>query len=68
MSTDLLSGNVISLMPEFKPSPIELWLVCPSRQSITPAVRLLRDTFKEKSAGIFNQLIRKGILDDSMLA
>ena len=67
MSTDLLSGNVISLMPEFKPTPTELWLICPSRQSITPAVRLLRDTFKEKSIGILNQLIDKGILEDSVL-
>jgi DNA-binding transcriptional LysR family regulator len=31
MSTDLLSGNVISLMSEFKPTPTELWLICPSR-------------------------------------
>lgn len=67
MSADLLSGNVISLMPEFKPTPTELWLVCPSRQSITPAVRLLRDSFKEKSATILNQLIDKGILEDDIL-
>ena len=46
----------------------ELWLVCPSRQSITPAVRLLRDTFREKSTGILNQLIEKGLLDDSVLS
>ena len=68
MSTDLLSGNVISIMPEFKPTPTELWLICPSRQSITPAVRLLRDTFREKSMGILNELIEKGVLDDSVLA
>ncbi|NNF95356.1 MAG: LysR family transcriptional regulator [Halobacteria archaeon] len=68
MATDLLSGNVVSLMPEFKPTPTELWLIFPSRQSITPAVRLLRDTLKEKTAGILRQLIEKGILDDSVLA
>ena len=67
MSADLLSGKVVSVMPEFKPRPTELWLICPSRQSITPAVRLLRDTFREKSTGILNQLIEKGILDDSVL-
>jgi len=65
MSTDLLSGKIVNVLPEFKPRPTELWLVCPSRQSITPAVRLLRDTFKEKSKAILNQLIEKGILDDS---
>jgi DNA-binding transcriptional LysR family regulator len=67
MSADLLSGKVISVMPEFKPRSTELWLICPSRQLITPAVRLLRDTFKKKSSAILNQLIEKGILDDSVL-
>lgn len=67
MSADLLSGKVVNLMPEYKPTATELWLICPSRQSITPAVRLLRDTFKEKCKDILNQLIAKGILDDSVL-
>ncbi len=68
MSADLLSGNVVSVMPEFKPRATELWIICPSRQSITPAVRLLRDTFKKKSTGILNQLIEKGLLAESVLA
>jgi DNA-binding transcriptional LysR family regulator len=67
MSTDLLSGNVISLMSKFKPTPTELWITCPSRQLTAPAVRILRDIFKKKSIGILNQLIDKGILDDSVL-
>lgn len=67
MSADLLSGKVINVMPEFKPRSTELWLICPSRQSITPAVRLLRDTLKEKCTGILNQLIDKGILHDNVL-
>jgi len=67
MSADLLSGTLVSVVPEFKPRSTELWLICPSRQSITPAVRLLRDTFKEKSTGILHQLIEKGFLDDSVL-
>lgn len=67
MSADLLSGRVIDVMPEFKPKSTELWLICPSRQSITPAVRLLRDAFREKSTDILKQLIEKGFLDDSAL-
>lgn len=67
MSMDLLSGKVISLMPEFKPTPTELWLIFPSKQSITPAARLLRDTFTERCVHILNKLIEKGILDDSEL-
>jgi len=65
MSTDLLSGKVVNVMPEFKPRSTELWLICPSRQSITPAVRLLRDMLKVKSTAILNQLIEQGILNDS---
>jgi DNA-binding transcriptional LysR family regulator len=62
MSADLLSGKIVSVMPEFKPRATELWLVCPSRQSITPAVRLLRDSFKEKCAGILKQLVGERVL------
>ncbi|MFT5698265.1 MAG: DNA-binding transcriptional LysR family regulator [Desulforhopalus sp.] len=67
MSTDLLAGNVVSVMPEFKPTPTELWLICPSKQLITPAVRLLRDTFKKKCSNILKQLIEQGLLEDSVL-
>lgn len=67
MSTDLLSGNVITLIPEFKPTPTELWLVCPSRQLITPAARLLRDSFKKKCTAVLNRLHEKGIVNDNDL-
>lgn len=67
MSTDLLSGNVISIMSEFKPTSTELWLIFPSRQLITPAVRLLRDTIKKKCIDILTQMIENGILDRNVL-
>ena len=59
MSADLLSAKVVSVMPGFKPRATELWLVCPSRQSITPVVRLLRDTFREKCAGVLGRLVNE---------
>jgi DNA-binding transcriptional LysR family regulator len=68
MSAELISGKVVNVMPEFKPRATELWLVCPSRQSITPAVRLLRNTFREKTKAILHQLIEKEILDNSVLS
>lgn len=67
MSADLISAKVVSIMPGFKPRATELWLVCPSRQSITPAVRLLRDTFKEKCVGVLERLVDGGVLDGSAL-
>lgn len=56
MSADLLAGRVISVMPEFKAKATELWLICPSRQSITPAVRLLRDNLTVKCSELLAQL------------
>lgn len=65
ISADLLSGRLISVMPEFTPRATELWIICPSRQSITPAVRLLRDTFKQKCENILKQLVKNGFLPAS---
>jgi DNA-binding transcriptional LysR family regulator len=65
MAADLLSGKLVTVMPEFKPRSTELWLICPSRQSITPAVRLLRDAFREESKAVLQQLIDKGIISSS---
>jgi len=67
MSDDLLSGKVVNVMPDFTPRPTELWLICPSRQSITPAVRLLRDMLQKRCKETLQQLIDKGLLDDSVL-
>ncbi|MFT5720598.1 MAG: DNA-binding transcriptional LysR family regulator [Motiliproteus sp.] len=68
ISTDLLAGRVVNVMPAFKPRSTELWLIFPSRQSITPAARLLRTLLKDKSTEILKQLIEAGILDASVLA
>ena len=68
MSNDLLSGRVVSVMPKFKPRSTELWLVCPSRQSITPAVRLLRDQFRQRSSGVLAELVAAEILDQDLLS
>ncbi|CAM4168921.1 LysR family transcriptional regulator [Vibrio neonatus] len=67
MADDLLQGNVINVLPNYKPTPTELWLVCPSRQSITPTVRLLRDYFRQKTHTVLEDLVVKHILDNSVL-
>lgn len=66
MSNDLLSGALVNVMPEFAPTSTELWLVCPSRQTITPAIRLLRDAIREKSLGILRNLTTQGFLTSSV--
>lgn len=62
MSEDLLSRKVVNVMQGFSPRSTELWLVCPSRQSITPAVRLLRDLIKQKAASVLERLNMNGVL------
>jgi len=68
ISNDLLSGKVVNVMPEFSPRVTELWLVCPSRQSITPAVRALRDHVREKSHLILSELTKQGLLDPARIS
>lgn len=68
MSADLLAGNVVNVMPDFKPRTTELWLICPSRQLITPAARLLRDTLKKKCTDVLKQLVERGFLNEGALA
>ncbi|WP_444902495.1 LysR substrate-binding domain-containing protein [Microbulbifer sp. SSSA007] len=64
MSSDLLDGKVVPLMANYLPKSTELWLVCPGRQTITPAVRIIRDTIREKCIGILLQLVSKKILSE----
>lgn len=61
ISDDLLSGKLVNVMPEYKPVSTELWLLFPSRQLITPAARLLRDSIKDKCGGILRQLRDHGV-------
>ena len=68
VASHLLSGELVNVLPDFHPTTTELWIICPSRQSITPAVRLLRDTFRTKCQAILQQLVNKGILTSEVLA
>ena len=60
---DILNGRLVTLLPGYHPKPTQLWLICPSRQSITPAVRLLRDMLKARCAEYLAQLEKAGALN-----
>ena len=62
VSKDIISRRLVRVLPEFTPRATELWLICPSRQSITPAVRLLRDKLREKCADILQSLLEEGVI------
>jgi DNA-binding transcriptional LysR family regulator len=68
IADDLLNDRVVTVMQDYQHVNGELWLICPSRQSITPAVRLLRDACRAKSHAILQQLVKKGIIDKSVLS
>ncbi|OBT14763.1 LysR family transcriptional regulator [Vibrio sp. UCD-FRSSP16_10] len=67
MADDLLNGRVINVLPDYHPTPTELWLVCPSRQSITPTVRLLRDYFRQQTQLVLQQMIDTKTLKHDVL-
>jgi DNA-binding transcriptional LysR family regulator len=48
LSRDLNAGRVVELMPNYYVEPTSLWLICPSRKQVTPAILLLRDLLREK--------------------
>ena len=56
MSSDLLEGNLVQLLPQYTPKPSELWLICPTRQLITPAIRELREHLINKCQQILLSL------------
>ena len=62
MSHDLLSEQVVPVLSNFEAKSTELWLICPSRQTITPAVRLLREHLRIKCAEVLTQLVNKGVI------
>lgn len=62
MSHDLLHERLLSILSDFAPKPTELWLICPTRQTITPAVRLLREHLRAKCTDVLTQLADKNLL------
>lgn len=68
---DIVNKRLIRMLPEYSPRPTQLWLICPSRQTITPAVRLLRDMLKAQTQKILIHLceldvITKESLEDNL--
>ncbi len=62
MSHNILSDQVLHTLFKYTPEPTDLWIICPSRQTITPAVRLLREHLKLKCLDVLTQLMNKGII------
>jgi DNA-binding transcriptional LysR family regulator len=48
--SDLRSGKLVQLLPDYQSPPVELHLICPSRKQVTPAIIAFREMLREKSA------------------
>lgn len=64
VAEDLLTGRLKRLMPNYKIPLTEMWLVLPSRQLITPAIRLIRDELKHTISQLRENLIAQGIINE----
>ncbi|GAB3476726.1 hypothetical protein GCM10027340_03770 [Marinomonas epiphytica] len=62
VAEDLLAGRLVRIMPDYKVPLTQLWMALPSRQLITPAVRLLQTELKKRILGLRDQVIEKRIL------
>lgn len=48
ISIELREGRLIRLFPGYSSTPLNAWLICPSRKQVTPATLMLRDMLREK--------------------
>ncbi len=52
MARDLRAGRVVELLTDYRQEPATLWLICPSRQQVTPAVLEFRDMLREQCTAL----------------
>jgi len=48
MAADLRTGRVVEILSNYKSEPLGIWLVCPTRKQVTPAILMLRDMLRGK--------------------
>lgn len=61
VAAELRSGRLLALLPDYAAPPVELWLVFPSRASITPAARLLRAQLQLRCQALLDELATAGL-------
>ncbi|MFA0442339.1 LysR family transcriptional regulator [Vibrio sp. 10N.286.49.C2] len=52
VQSDLNNGQLIALLPGFRSPPVELNLICPNREQVSPAVIAFRELLRKKVAHI----------------
>lgn len=46
LTDDLTHGRLVPLLTDYATEPLTLWLVCPARSQVSPAVRLIREQLR----------------------
>ncbi|EAQ67459.1 transcriptional regulator, LysR family protein [Marinomonas sp. MED121] len=64
VSQDLLAGRLKRILTDYQIPMTEMWLVLPSRQLISPAIRLIRDELKQSVNELREKLINAAILEE----
>lgn len=59
---DLLAGRLSRIMTNYTIPETEMWLVLPSRQLISPAVRLIRDALKQRIQDLRKRLLANELI------
>ncbi len=44
-----MAGRLVPLLPEYRGEPVNLYLVCPGREHVTPVVLLLREMLRQQT-------------------
>jgi DNA-binding transcriptional LysR family regulator len=52
MISDLRSGNLVQVLSDFQSPPVQLFLVCPSRKQVSPALLMFREALREKCSAM----------------
>jgi DNA-binding transcriptional LysR family regulator len=65
VAEDLLAKRLQRIMPHYSIPLTEMWLALPSRQLISPAIRLIRDELKLKIKQLRTGLIEGGMIEAS---
>lgn len=50
VASDVRKGRLVPLLSDFRSPPVELYLLCPSRKQVSPAVIAFREMLREKCA------------------
>ncbi|MCL1098721.1 LysR family transcriptional regulator [Shewanella gelidii] len=56
LASDLHARRVVKVLPAYRGEEVELYLVCPGREQVTPAVIVIRDMLRQKCKRVLQAL------------